>query len=115
MGKVSELQISNLTKGEKFFLNRKREGSTQHDAAKAEGVPVVVVRGWERNSNEFTDLIPAVALGMLQLHEKFMILRRRRGTSLKDFADELGMSRAWVIKMERGDAPQHLLNAYWGG
>lgn len=47
--------------------------------------------------------------------ERYWLLRRRAGLTQAEVASDLGVSRLWVCRMERGGAPADRLREYWRG
>ena len=97
------------TKAERLLINRRRAGLTQPEAAESWGVSLYQYRRWELGS----DAAPFVAVGWLRHHERCLLMRLRLKVSLRKVARDLGVSRWWVIKMERGDAPPDRLVEHW--
>ena len=54
------------------------------------------------------------AVGALEVHEQCFLLRRRAGETAAEVAEEMGVSRYWLSRMERGTAPVETLAIYWG-
>ncbi len=105
------IKASDLTRGEKLRLVRKRGKQTQSQAAKRHKVSVHIYRRWERDDEETT--IPSVAVGRLAMHEQCWILRLREDMSLEDVANKIGVCRWWLCQMEQGEAPVERLAEYW--
>ena len=104
------IKTSELSKGEKLLIDRRREGSTQSENAKNWDVSLYVYRRWEA---DITDDIPTVAIGKLSEQEQCFLLRKRKGQTLAATAKELDICRWWLCQMESGEAPIDRLRAYW--
>lgn len=101
---------SDLTRGEKLVIQRRRDGSTQAKAAKANKVTQLTYRGWERDQGE---KIPTAAVGKISEVEQCYILRRRSGKTLEQVAKKMGVCRWWLRQMEAGKAPAESLTEFW--
>jgi DNA-binding XRE family transcriptional regulator len=100
------------TNAEKLFLMRRRQGLSQLDMAKALGISPFAYGMLERG--EVAVAQHSVSLsGPLSDAERCVLMRRRAGFTQKRVAKELGCSRAWVNKMERGEAKIDELLWYW--
>lgn len=99
------------TPGEALVVWRRREKLTQVEAAERFRVHPDRYREWEADRRAD---IPRRALGPLQPHEVYFLMRRRSGKTQREIAAALGMTRLWVIKMEEGVAPTDRLRDYWG-
>lgn len=104
------VKTSELTKGEKLRLQRRRTGETQQRAASRLGVSLHAYRQWERDE---ADAAPTTALGRLPDYEQCFILRRREEETLGKVAGDLGVCKGWLMQMERGIAPIARLTSYW--
>lgn len=104
------MSVRDLTKGEALTIDRRRRGENQLRAAKRWKVSAYRLRQWESGERED---VPRVKLGRLKPHEICYVTRRRAGWSATDVAADMGVSRYWVSKMERGDAPSDALWDYW--
>lgn len=112
---VEELEIPPivLTLGERFTVVRRRLGQTIAEAARAHRVPTHRASEWE--SGRRVD-VPVLEVDAIEPHEWCMITRRRQGRRLVDVAVALGVSPAWVTRVERGDASPgnvRTLVEYW--
>lgn len=105
------LKVSDLTKGEKLQVMRRRDGLTMPEAAAEFGVGLAKYRAWERDER---DDVPNTPLGKLDPIEAAYVYRRRSDMNFTETADEIGVSRWWLRRMERGDAPPDRLLEYWG-
>lgn len=102
-----------LNKGERFFLFRRREGMSQHEASVKFGLPLVMLSQIEHGHVEHENL-PDVELGKLTQQEVCIVQRRRSGMSQLEVARCLGYkSRHWVRLMEQAKAPCDKLVEYW--
>lgn len=93
---------SSLSVGERLFLRRRRLGWSQREAARHMKVSRTKYGRYERDQEECP--VGADPIEYLTDNEQATILRRREGLTQKDVADEIGMSRYWVSKMETGGA-----------
>ncbi len=99
-----------LTPGERVLIERRRCGQSQRQAADAHGISLYRFRRWESDD----EVGPVVRLGGLLEHEVCHILRRRAGIQLEDLAEELGVSRWGLCKMEYGRAASiEVLTKHW--
>lgn len=102
-----------LTDGEKFFLERRRNGETQGEAASALKVHINIYSMWERGK------LPTPIKSHFREHtmtenEVFLVKRRRAGLTVKGLAEILGCSHEWVNQMERGETKYvGKLRDYW--
>lgn len=100
-----------LTRGERLLVLRRRHGLRQNAEARARGISLYRYRAWELDMGD----APKVGIGALRPHERLFIARRRYGVSLRDLADESGLSVNWICRIERGDAPPEALERFWLG
>lgn len=100
-----------LTNSERMLLARRRSGTTQRAAARKRGVSLHTYRAWEGGATS----CPATSLPDLREHEYYFVLRRRCSMSVQQLADELDVTRWWLIRMEKGKAPVKRLRQYWQG
>lgn len=107
------IKSSELTRGEKLALDRRRRKQTMGEAAKRLKVSVATYREWENDEEDVEKKPPNVKLGKIQDYEQCWLLRRREGTLLIELADELGVCRWWLTQMESGRAPIDRLMDYW--
>lgn len=91
-----------LTLGEQLLISRRRKGQTQAERAAASGVTVSVLAAWEHGKGQPTSHRPRP----LQLtdSEECLIRRRRARKTQDDVANELGVCRWWINRMEAGGA-----------
>lgn len=104
---IDELQ---LTPGERFLINRKRNGWDQNTAAKKEGISSFAYKMIEYDKG--TALTPPI-IKELFLHEKCLIYRRRCGQTQMEVAKELGVCREWMRQMESGKVNCDSLIWHW--
>ena len=100
------------TKGESLLIWRRRSGFDQIEAAREMSVNADLYREWENDKRTHDQ--PRKSLGVLKDHEVCLLLRRRNGMKQKQLAEELGVTRLWVIRMEAGEVPCDRLTRYWG-
>lgn len=107
-------RVGDLTIAERMRVYRRRRGMSRaemgHDLRRS--------RHWvgdvERGAKE-PPLAEVPWIGPKELSgpERCMLYRLRSGTTQAHIASELGVSRLWVNKMERGLAPCDDLIWYW--
>ena len=103
------VKASELSRGDKLWLDRRRRRENQATAAKRHRVSIVLYRSWERDDEHG----PSVKVGKLAPHEECALVRREEEVTIAEVAEELGCCRYWVHKMEKGEVdPQDLLD-YW--
>lgn len=105
------LNVSDLTRGEKIYLHRKRLGYTQFEMAVDLGVGLSEYRAMELDEEGTRP--PYTTLHKLEPHEACATWRRREGISKEQLALELGVTSYWVGRMEAGTAPVKRLAKYW--
>lgn len=96
-----------------MFLDRFRRNVGQRAVADGYGVGLHTYRAWE-DDVEVTTSCPKVVVGRIEPHERCRLLRRREGLEADEVAEAIGVSRWWLRRMERGDAPLDRLFDYWG-
>lgn len=105
------VKVKSLTPGEKLRIMRRREGMTIEQAARRHDVGAKAYRDWEEGERNG---VPEVrSLGSLDDHEQCVVTRRRTGYDALECAKEMGVSRSWFCRMEKGRAPVAPLIAYW--
>lgn len=103
------VKASQLTRGSKLWLERRRRKENQTQAAKRHKVKVLEYRAWEQDKLKG----PVVKVGKLLPYEQCALRRREEEFTIAELADEVGCCRYWVHRMERGEVdPQPLLD-YW--
>jgi len=105
------MNTSSLSAGERLLIDRRRKGESQRQAAKRLGVSLYRYRRWERSEEQPPKLMP---LGMLKLHEKCFLTRRRADVPAHVVALELGVSDEWLTQMEYGRQPCQKLAVHLG-
>lgn len=106
------IKTSELTKGMKLRVERRRRKQTQQQAAKRHKVHVSIYRAWEKD-DDAEKKAPSVPLGKLQVHEQCWIRRQLKHFTIEDLSRKMKKCRWWIIQMERGDAPVQSLKDYW--
>ena len=108
----SNLRLTDLTPGERFWLWRRRTGTHSYDASVIYGVSTKLITAWERDRR--TD-VPEVNLpgGELTCGEQATILRRRAKVSIKSAAVQLGVSHVSLIRMERDEIDATKAMEFW--
>lgn len=96
---------------EALLLARKRAGDGQARAARRHRVSLYRYRRWEEGAE--LDGIPRPRIGQVHEHERCMLARLRAGISVAELAKAAGVSRWWLIQMEKGEAPVDRLLAAW--
>ena len=109
-GRRGALRVSELSKGERLFLQRIRQGLTQEQAADQMGVKPHLYKLWEQDRGKHA---PKIKIDRLAPHERMRIYRRRSGLSMVDLEFRVGCTRYWIWKMETGRAPVTRLQMYW--
>lgn len=104
------VKTSDLSRGERLLVKRRREAMSQVDAAERFRVSLYHYRGWETDTRECPH---EVAVGRLELFEQCFILRRRSGLRMRKIAGKIGVSRWWVCQMERGEVDARRLVSFW--
>jgi len=102
-----------LTPGERLRILRRREGKTQAQAAKAMDMPLSTYKAAEAGEDTPTWEIAVGEVGRLTDAEFCYISRRRKGLTLDDLAEQVGLSKWTICLMERGRAPIATLLDYW--
>lgn len=103
------IKTSDLSRGEKLLVERRREEQTQAQAAKRRRVSLYIYRKWETDVEQG----PLTKVGRLEPHEQCVIMRRREEQTAADLAEELGVCRWWLCQMEKGVVPHEDLVAHW--
>lgn len=106
---------SDLSSGERLFLDRWRRGQGQRAAAKEYGVGLYTYRLWEEDKEAVTTDFDPPAIGHMTEAEGYVIMRRRRGLGTIEAAEKIGVSRFWLREMEAGRAPIDRLREFWNG
>lgn len=106
------LKTTDLTRGEKLYIKRKRLGLSQIEMSVDVGVIHSQYRAMEQDV-EGSDPV-YVTLGKLLECESYCVSRVRAGMNKTQLAKEIGVSIYWLRQMERGDAPIKRLAEYWG-
>lgn len=105
------LDASDLTRGEKLYLFRKRLGYTQVQRSVDLGVGFAEYRAMELDEAHARG--PYVTLRSIEEREVYTILRRRAGMTKGELAEVMGISAEWIRQMELGQAPIKRLQEYW--
>lgn len=105
--------IPSLTKGELLFLDRRKRGETQAQAAKRIGTNRYIYGFWERD--EPIRPYPKTNYRCKEKEEIFIIIRRRAGLTQKQMAKKLKCSENWYRMMEKGQVDNKKLRKYWNG
>lgn len=100
---------SDLTRGERLVVVRRRAGLSQVKMASKLKTGLRQYRAWERDE----DGAPAKSVGKLEMHERCYIARRRSGLERQQLAKRMKCSRLWITLMESGRAPVAALQEYW--
>ena len=102
--------LERLTDGEHLFISRRREGLSQTAMAEQLGMTRNNYGEIERSENAGFKIKP---IRNLKAHEKCVLYRRRCEKTQQDIADELGVSRYWLNRMEVGIEDCTTLVNYW--
>lgn len=105
------LRTSDLTRGEKLYIKRKRLGLSQIEMSVDIGVLHSQYRAMEQDLEGAEP--PYISLGKLLECESYCVQRVRAGINKTKLAKEIGVSIYWLRLMERGDAPVKRLAEYW--
>lgn len=98
-----------LTRGEKLFLQRRRDRFSKYEQARILGVTYQIYVLWEEDRRHPPD---TTIHGLTQL-EQFVVLRRRAGMTQSSLAQRIGTSRQYLSAMENGHIrPSHLVR-FW--
>lgn len=111
-GRNKLLTASDLSRGEKLYLWRKRYALSQIEASVDLGVSLIAYRVMEEDGEGSNP--PFKTLGALEPTEEFVTLRRRQGWTRADLGVVMEVSAEWIRKMESGLAPMVRLEEYWG-
>lgn len=106
-----QLTPTDLTRGEKLTILRRRDKLSQLESAERYSVSPDTYRKWESDINSTA---PTVEVDELFVHEVCYLLRRRRRLTQKFVAAQMGVSRVTVNRMEKGEVPAVSLANYWG-
>lgn len=107
----SLLSASDLTRGEKLYLHRKRLGQNQVRRSVDLGVGYAEYRAMEVDNP--TTKPPYQSIGLMEVRESYMIFRRREGMTKGELAEDIGCSPEWLRQMESGQATIKRLQEYW--
>lgn len=111
MAEPTLLKTSDLTRGEKLYIKRKRLGLSQIEMSVDLGVIHSKYRAMEQDVEGSEP--PYISLGPLQECESYCVQRVRAGINKTTLAAEMGVSIYWLRQMERGEAPIKRLAEYW--
>lgn len=109
----SLLSASDLTRGEKLYLHRKRLNINQVRRCVDLGVGLAEYRAMEVDGPASKP--PYQSIGVMEVREGYIILRRREGMTKGELAEAVGCSPEWLRQMESGQAPIRRLQEYWEG
>ena len=105
------LKTTDLTRGEKLYIRRKRLGLSQIEMSVDLGVIYCRYRAMEQDL-EGSDP-PFISLGKLRECESYCVSRVRAGVNKTALAEKIGVSVYWLRQMEQGTAPIKRLADYW--
>ncbi len=103
-----------LERYEAFIINRKRQNLKRKQIAKLAGITTSGYTSLEKeqyNKNYKHILTPIIK--DLTEAEELTILRKRHGITQEQLAEEVGCTRLWVNKMEKGLVNTFLLRRFW--
>jgi DNA-binding XRE family transcriptional regulator len=103
---------SKLTNAERLRIARRRAGATQEQWARMHGMSLRAYKAAESGAKNAPS-IRAPALDKLRPNEACRVLRMRKGLTLGDVADKLGVTKWWLCLMEQGKAPVATLLKFW--
>lgn len=93
------IKYKSLSKGERFWLNRRRLNKTQAQASRLYKVSEDRITAWENERN--IDSCPHVVLhAKLTTGEMLALARRRKEWDIREAAKKMGVSHVTVIKWE---------------
>ena len=104
------VKTSDLSRGERLLVDRRRRAESQVAAAERCGVSLYNYRQWETGDVRAPDEIP---LGRLEPFERCVLTRRRDGRTMSSIASALGVCRWWLCQMERGEVDAGRLVSFW--
>lgn len=112
------MKTSDLSRGERLVIDRRRRGHSQKVAAERFGVSLYAYRRWEDDGGPPAATggrrePPRVSIGSLRDYEECFLLRRREGMALSDLAMQLGLTMTWVCEMEYGRGSPSRLVEFW--
>lgn len=104
-----------LTTGEKLYLLRRRSGVRLRKFAAEWSLTPGQWLEAERDRATFGDTFRGLTIGGLRgPHEYYVTLRRRKGWSVKDLAQRMGLSPSRLVDMEAGRLSIARLTDFWG-
>ena len=107
------VKTGDLTTGELLLIDRRRRTESQPDAARRHGVSHYTYRAWEED-REVQEPSPGRSpVGRLRPHERYFLMRRRAGLSLRDCARAMKVTPWWLTQMEYGRANVDRLREFW--
>lgn len=106
------VKTSDLTRGERLLISRRRRGESQAQAAKRFSMSLYAYRRIETGDAETRIELP---IGRLEPFEVCFLRRRRTGEALHELASRMGLSRWWLCQMERGEVDAARLVTFWQG
>lgn len=93
------ISYKSLSKGERFWLNRRRLGKTQFQASKLYKVSEDKITAWENERD--AESCPHVVLhAKLTTGEALALARRRKGWDIRQAARKMRVSHVTLIKWE---------------
>jgi transcriptional regulator with XRE-family HTH domain len=110
-------QIEKLTRGERLFIERRRLGESQKQAAARYEATLTRYSRWERDIEDepLLGLQPLISAALLTPYERAVIHRRRAGITQGELARRLGRSKMHIRKIELGVIGNTELIEYWEG
>lgn len=106
------IKTSDLSRGERLLVARRRRDESQVDAAARFDVSLYRYRQWETDEAKSPH---ELGLGKLDGFEACFLMRRRDGRSMAAVAKKVGVSRWWLCQMERGEVDSTRLVSFWRG
>lgn len=97
-----------LTREQRSEQRRERRG----DRLRSETLATKSTKSKSERGRELERVAPRVPIGALAFFEWAMVLRRRRGESVKRRADRMGVTPWWLSQMELGEAPDGALRKW---
>lgn len=107
------IKYKELTKGERFWVMRRRSGERADESAKRLGVSEDRISAWENGRD--LDRCPNVVIHKtLSTGEALAIARRRKGWNLKSTARRMKASHVTLIKWENDrNSTQEVAVKFW--
>ena len=106
------VRTQTLSPDERILIDRRRRGETQIEAASRLGLTTNAFRALE-TGEKYAGKSLRPPLGRLADYEQCLIARKRYDLTMQEVADDIEISRWWVVQIEAGRAPADCLVDYW--